>query len=224
MQGEAVSSDPFAAACARAAEGCDAGLVLYRIGADALAAALVFAPEVPLADAVAMLPVCGIGFQNALGALAPPEVAVHLDWDGGIRVNGGLCGRLRMVASSDEPEAVPDWLIVGLEVTLIDPSERPGDARDRTALYAEGCGEVSPELLVEAWARHTLVWIGRWEDDGMKPVHDEWSGLAYRMGEPVQVCGRDGTFVGVDERLGMLMRENDETILLPLTDLLEERG
>ena len=105
MSGHAVSGDqdPFETACIKAVQGCDAGLVVYNLGADLLRAALVFAPEVALRDAVAMLPTCGVGFQNALGALAPPEVAVHLEWDGGIRVNGARCGQLRAMASTNDP-------------------------------------------------------------------------------------------------------------------------
>ena len=72
----AQAEDPFAQACAEARQGCDAGLVLYNLGPSVLQAAIVFAPEVPLAQAMAMLPLCAVGFQNALGALAPPEVAV----------------------------------------------------------------------------------------------------------------------------------------------------
>ena len=97
MSGLAVTGqeDPFEAACQRAVLGCDAGLIVYNLGADQLRAAIVFAPEVPLQKAMAMLPTCGIGLQNALGSLAPPEVAVHLEWGGGLRINGGRCGRLR---------------------------------------------------------------------------------------------------------------------------------
>ncbi|MCX8227816.1 MAG: hypothetical protein OTI35_17230, partial [Sulfitobacter sp.] len=85
----AKGGDPFALACEAAEVGCDAGLVIYDLGAADLRAAIVFAPDVPLGDAAAMLPICGVGFQNALGALAPPEVGVHLGWDGGIDLNGG---------------------------------------------------------------------------------------------------------------------------------------
>ena len=68
-----------------------------------LMAAMVMAPEVPLEDAMAMLPTCGVGFQNALGALAPPEVAVHLEWAGGLRINGASCGRMRVAAGGNDP-------------------------------------------------------------------------------------------------------------------------
>ncbi|SDG30253.1 biotin/lipoate--protein ligase family protein [Sulfitobacter delicatus] len=225
MSGEAVTGDALTAACARAAEGCDAGLIVYRLDGAEMQAALVFAPEVPLAKAAAMLPLCGVGFQNALGALSPPEVAVQLKWDGGIRINGASCGALRMIAPAADPAAVPDWLVVGFTLPLY-PAEDPNMAQtglnpDQTALYAEGCAEVQPPALVEAWARHTLHWINRWEDLGPASLHSEWRGLVYGIDADVTVQGQSGTFIGVDEDFGMLLRTDDTTRLIPLTTILE---
>ena len=72
MWGEATVADAVEHARMRATMGCDAGLVAYNLLGHELQAGLVLAPEVPLAKAMAMLPLCGIGFQNALGAIAPP--------------------------------------------------------------------------------------------------------------------------------------------------------
>ena len=217
----AEGQDPFEAACAEARRGCDAGLVTYDLGADALAAAIVFAPEVPLAEAMAMLPLCGVGFQNALGALAPPEVAVHLDWDGGLRINGATCGRLRVAASGTDPAAEPDWLVVGLTLTLWPESDETGETPDRTALYAEGCVDVQADALVESWVKHTLVGINTWADSGPAALHREWRGLAHGIGADVTRNGLTGTFLGVDEHFGMLLKDDRTTHLIPLTDLLE---
>jgi len=221
MWGEVAPGDAFDHACLRAAAGCDAGLVSHRISADRVEAALVFAPEVPLARAMAMLPLCGVGLQNALGALAPPEVAVHLDWDGGIRVNGASCGRFRAMASDPAPDRVPDWLVIGFAMPLVPEGDDPGATPDRTTLFAEGCAEVVPGDLVEAWARHSLNWITRWEHEGARPLHAEWRGLAHGIGEAVRRDGLAGTFLGVDEDFGMLIRDGQTTHLVPLTALLE---
>jgi biotin-(acetyl-CoA carboxylase) ligase len=223
MHGEAVPPgvDPFDKACAQARLGCDAGLVLYRLDADVLLAAMVFAPEVPLKDAVTMLPLCAVGFQNALGALAPPEVAVHLEWAGGLRVNGARCGGLRMAASDTDPEAEPHWLVVGLTVPLWPKDVDTGHTPDQTALYAEGCAEVDAARLLESWTRHTLSQINRWSEEGAGPLHQEWRGLAQDMGEDVFVFGQSGTFLGVDERFGMLLRSETGTDLIPLIRVLE---
>ena len=220
MWGEAAQRNAFDHACMRATLGCEAGLVTYVLGPTQVEGALVFAPEVPLGKAMAMLPLCGVSLQNALGALAPPEVAVHLGWEGGIHVNGASCGQFRVMASDIDPGAVPDWLDVGFSVPLL-PDENPGANPGRTALYAEGCAEIDPPALVESWSRHTLNWINRWETDGPRALHAEWRGLAYGLGEPAAPEGQNGTFLGIDEDFGMLLRVGSDTHLIPLTTLLE---
>jgi biotin-(acetyl-CoA carboxylase) ligase len=210
----AATDDPFAEARALAREGCEAGLVVYRNAPERLSAALILAPEVSLADAVAMLPVCGIGVQNALGALAPPEVAVHLRWSGDVLVNGARAGRLRIAAPDRNADACPDWLVVGLDLDFVLPLAAPGETPDTTALYEEGCGDLEPLPLLEAWLRHTLVWLHRWETEGNRPIHAEWSGL-------LSDIPRDDAAIGLDERFGKLVRDGATTRLVPLTELLE---
>ena len=213
--------DPFDKACAEAARGCDAGLVVHDLGANLLRAALVFAPDVELVDAMAMLPLCGVGFQNALGALGPPEVAVHLEWSGGLRINGASCGALRIAASSSNPRAEPDWMVIGLELPLWPETDTPGDIPEQTALYAEGCADVNAMELLESWVKHTLVGINTWTEDGVKALHKDWRGLSHGIGENITMNEISGTFLGVDEQFGMLIRAADTTHLVPLTYLLE---
>lgn len=215
------AADPFAYACTQARQGCDAGLVVYDPGPSVLQGAIVFAPEVPLASAMAMLPLCAVGFQNALGALAPPEVGVHLAWNGDLRVNGAICGQMRAAASDLDPQAVPYWLVVGFAINILPQSDTPGDTPDQTTLYGEGCSEVNPVTLLESWARHTLVALNRWSDDGPGPLHKEWTGLAWNIGKDVTHGDLSGRFTGVDQDFGLLLKSTDTTHLIPLTDLLE---
>lgn len=214
--------DPFERARALAVAGTDPGVVAYNVSSEALRAAIIFAPEVPLEDAMAVLPACGVGFQNALGSLAPPEVAVHLEWGGAIRVNGARCGHLAVAASSKQAGAEPDWIVTGLHLDLRHAGDAPGWDPDRTALVEEGCAEIDPVTLLEAWVRHTLYWINRWTDEGVAPLHAEWRGLAHKMGEAVDIGGRTGTFVGIDEKFGALVRDGATTHLVALIDLLED--
>ncbi|WP_299963064.1 biotin/lipoate--protein ligase family protein [uncultured Roseobacter sp.] len=215
-------ADPFAAACTEAAAGCDAGLVLYDIGPDTLRAAIVFAPEVPLRQAMIMQPICGIGFQNALGAVAPPEVSLHLEWQGGLRLNGARCGALRSAAASRDPDALPSWLVVALDLHMRSDTEETGLTPDETTLAAEGCGDLDPGDLLGAWLRHTLVWINRWEAEGVRPVHDTWTGLAHGLGDMLSLSAYSGTFRGIDEDFGLLLQQDGDAQIIPLTDILEE--
>lgn len=230
--GQALSgaNDPFARAQTQALMGCDAGLVAYNLEGGQLRAAMVFAPEVSLTQAMPVMVACGIGFQNALGALAPPEVGVHLTWDGGIEVNGARCGGLRVAASGNAAGEIPDWIVIGLSLPLIPQDQQdqqdPGREPDQTCLFEEGCVDVSPVTLLEAWVRHSLVWINRMTDEGNRALHEEWRGLCGALGEDVtlKLGNRDysGTFVGVDENFGMLLRTGDDTTNVPLTALLDE--
>ncbi len=228
FRGEAAAFgvDPFAQAISTASLGCEPGLIVHNSGGDLLSAALVLAPDAPLEDALAMVFAVALGFSDALGALAPPEVAVHLDWPDGIRVNGAPCGRLRAAASTPDPAATPDWLLVGFELQINLPKGmEPGAHADRTALFEEGCTEVDPFRLLESWSRHTLVWINTWLESGMNRLHADWRGRAYQLGEDVQFHAQDithkGAFVGLDEKGGMLLRKAEETTLFPLSTILE---
>jgi biotin-(acetyl-CoA carboxylase) ligase len=225
MQGiNAAGADPFEAACAEAQQGCDAGTILYDVTPERLQAAIVLAPEVPLADAAAMVPLTGVAVQNALGALGPSELAVHLCWDGQIRVNGALCGYVRGATDVSDVAEEPGWLVTGFELVFARPNVAGGETPDETDLMSEGCGDLTPTDLLESRSRHLLNWISRWEDEGMGPLHTEWSGLAHGMGADGTFLGRSGHFLGLDEKLGLLLRTEGQTMLLPVTDLLEIRS
>lgn len=218
------AASPLNAACDMAAGGCEAGQLLFSLDKDHLQAALVFAPEVPLSQAAAMLPLCAVAFQTALGSLAPPELAVHLDWDGGLRLNGARCGKLGIAAPGEDPQVIPDWLVVTLTLPLWPPSDiDPGTTPDTTALFAEGCTDVSPQELLETWARHVLNWVAHWETDGTQRLRENWRGLAWGIGEPLNHQGKHGVFEDVDDAFALILRSDQDTVRLPLTSLLEIR-
>lgn len=214
--------DPFDKAVASALVGCEPGLVVWSARPDTLSAALVLTPEQPLADAISILFAPAIGFVDALGALGPPEVAIHHVWPGGFRVNGALCGGLRVAASTTDPAVEPGWLVIGIDVPFLptgDGMDEDITDPDRTCLYNEGCAEITPQQLLESWSRHTLVWINRWLDDGLEPLHTAWRGRAWGMGEDLP--DGTGTFMGLDEKGGMLVKDAGATQLRPLTDILD---
>ena len=211
-------ADPFDKAVAAALTGCDAGLLVWSRRADALSAAVVLAPECPLEQAIGISFAVSVGLVDALGALAPPEVAVHHVWPGAFKVNGADCGALRAAASTSDPSVEPDWLVIGIEMPFL-PTGEGGEDPTRTCLFNEGCAEVTPQQLLESWSRHMLVWINRWLDEGLAPLHAAWRERAWEMGEALP--DGSGTFMGLDELGGMLVKSEDGTIGRPLTDLLE---
>lgn len=204
-----LAADPRAAAVEAAMAGCDGGLICWR-GGDVMDAAVVFAPEVASAEAAQMLPLSALALRDALGAIGPPEMPIHLTWNGRIMINGAETGRVSLLSSDTDATVVPDWLVCHVLVGFM-----PVDDPARTALWSEGAGEVTPDGLVGAWARHLMYRLSVWEDDRARSLHRDLTGCSWE-----REAG-DADFVGYDETLGRLRRDGDTVTLDPLTDLLE---
>lgn len=221
LTGVAVPGDPFAAAREAVATDVEPGTVYYGVAPDLFETALVLAPDVPLARAIGVSFCVTLGLNDALGALAPPEMAVHLVWPDRIRVNGALCGRLRAAAATADPQAEPDWLILALEVPLQPRGDvEPGLTPDETCLAEEGCPGITAGELTETWARHMMNWLHIFMTEGFEPLHRDW--LAKGFGYKSEIdYPEPGTFLGLDETGGMILKTPEGTKTLSLLRLLE---
>ncbi|MEZ5716283.1 MAG: DUF4444 domain-containing protein [Paracoccaceae bacterium] len=74
--------------------------------------------------------------------------------------------------------------------------------------------------LIESWSRHMLVWLHRFMSDGIAPLHEGWRHKCDSLGEEVALP-EPGTFMGLDEDGGMILRQGEATKVLPLTGFLE---
>ena len=221
LTGIAVAGDPFEAAKASVAAEVEPGAVFYGTDPGRMQTAIVLAPEEPLESALRVSFAISLGLNDALGALAPPEVGVHLVWPDRIKVNGAFCGTMTFAASTDNPQVEPDWLIVGIEIPVVLPGDsEPGHDPDRTSLYEEGCGDLMLPDLIEAWGRHMMNWLHIYLTDGFEPLHREWRAKADGLGEPI-TYPEAGTFIGLDEWGGMILKSDDATRMLPLSRFLE---
>ena len=205
LTGHAVPAvtDPFLAAVGADA---DPGTVFWSKDAGTARAAIVLAREDPLPAAMSGAVAVALGLAEALGALGPPEMAVQNRWPSTLLVNGGRCGGLRAAAG-------PDWLVVGMRVPVLPlPQSEPGATPDETVLGEEGAGDVTPPALIEAAARHSLVWINRYLGDGAAPLMAAWQGLC---------VDDDGAAVTLDPQGGQVLQSDDGARTLPLSDMLE---
>ena len=198
--------DPFARCVTLAAEGAEAGSLLWRIGEDACEGAVVLAPEQPREQSLPIVLVAMLGLADGLGSLVPPAVPVTFGWPDRLEVNGGVVGGVRCAsAPTDAPDGIPDWLVIGFRIAVRGPrtgAPTPGD-RPRTSLAEEGCGEVTTIDLLEQFGRHFLSWINRWQEEGVRPVQQAWLRRATGLGKQLDVrVGRHvrtGIFEGVTE-------------------------
>ena len=220
LTGFAVAGDPFEAACA-AAETAEPGSVFYSPDEGRFQVAVLLAPESPLEEAISVIFAAKLALNDAVGALGPPEVALHFEWPVGFRVNGARCGEARARAATNDPKDEPDWLVVGLDVPVMGAMEvKEGEVPEHTSLHAEGCGEITTSLLTETWARYFMSWLHIYMTDGFPELHEEWRSRGYRLGETIETP-LAGTFVGLDEWGGMILNDGEATRILPLTQILE---
>lgn len=225
--------DPFVRACeAAAAAQAGAGEVFWSRASDRLALAIVLEPEVDLAQALHMHFVSMVAFGDAFGALGPAEVGLYHGWPDRFLVNGASIGRARLgLPRAAAPQAVPDWMVVGIEVALrsVERTKEPGHDLDNTTLEEEGCGDLDRTTLLESFCRHFLVWVHTWEEEGFRPVHDAWMGRVLDREKETRftLAGHErcGTMVGLDDHGNLLLKGADGTTgAVPILDLAERTG
>ena len=169
-------------------------------------AAVVLEPELPLGAARLALHAAANALADALAALGPPQAVVGLRWPDRLLLNGGACGRLRLAAPPGAADdAVPDWLVVGMELRLAFPEgHEPGLLPGETALAEEGFEpEVDGPALTAAWARHLMAQFDAWQSRGAAPVAEPF--LARLEETPAMRGARRG----IDPTSGTLVLERD---------------
>jgi biotin-(acetyl-CoA carboxylase) ligase len=219
--------DPFERGLQVAAEGAEAGTVLWSIGQDRCQAAVVLAPEHGLEDSLPIVLVTMLGLGDALGALLPPVVALTFGWPDRIEVNGGVVGGVRMAsAPTEKPSDIPDWIVVGYGLASQsragDPE--PGHQPGRTTLADEGC-EVACIDLIEHFGRHFLAWINRWQEDGVGPVRQAWLSRAARLSSSIEVRSgphkKQGLFTGLTDTGSIRLMRNGITQTVSLEEAMK---
>ncbi|MCO6417226.1 biotin/lipoate--protein ligase family protein [Siccirubricoccus sp. KC 17139] len=167
-------------------------------------AAVVLEPELPLAQARLAFHAAANALADAVAALGPPERAVALRWPGRLLVEGGECGCVRLAAPPGAAtEAVPDWLVVGMELRLAFPEgHAPGETPDQTSLFEEGFPvELDAAALTAAWARHLMAGLEEWQARGPQRLIET---LLARLAE-APAAGRRG----IEPGTGALVVERD---------------
>ncbi|MBJ6136009.1 biotin/lipoate--protein ligase family protein [Marinobacter litoralis] len=222
LTGEVVPphTDPFNKAVSRAMAGIDSGTIFYSDTSENLRAALVLAPETTLEEAIQAVYVAQIGLAESLGALAPPEVPVHFQWPDRIKVNGALCGEVRFATDASDPKARPSWLVIGIDVPFQKSPNEPGATPNQTCLTEEGCVDITPMALLESWSKHTLLWLTYFMDSGFERVHNDWRPRCDTLGKVIDYP-KSGTFVGLDDKGRMLLRQGAMTETLSLITFAE---
>jgi biotin-(acetyl-CoA carboxylase) ligase len=224
LAGDGEDARSHAARLAR--DGAGAGTFVWRPDADRLDCAVVLRPEEPAGQVRPVVLVAALALSDAIGAVGPPAIASDLVWPGSIRVNGGLVGGLTVDL---DPGAgmrdIPDWAVAAADIRIaaqagIEGGEHP----DVTCLEAEGFAGLSARALAEAFARHLLVWMDRWEEAGLAAIARHWLHRATAHGRDTVLLIGDsllaGTIGSLDESGGLVLETSGGRRTLSLADAM----
>jgi len=194
-----------------------------------LECALVLEPETHTTRSLHMLFAAMVAFGDSFGALAPPEIGVFYRWPNQFLLSNAIIGSADIaIPDGIEDDQVPDWLVAGIKIDLKGKENNlnPGEDMGHTNLLEEGVGELTQKELLEAFSRHFLVWIHTWNDEGFKPVHENWNGRAEELKEDFKIerQGRSyqGKYLNLDDEGNLLLKTSDgEIISLKLREFLD---
>jgi biotin-(acetyl-CoA carboxylase) ligase len=163
--------DAVGHACARAVE-LGAGTLVFVGRFDLAEFAVILEPEEPLVAARRAFYAGMIALGDALAAAAPPEKPLVIEWPDAIQVDGGLVGGGQLAWPEDADEqAVPEWLVFGAAIRTVSMSERDvGLYPLATTLEEEGFLDAGSEHLAEAFARHLMTALDRWQERGFAAI------------------------------------------------------
>ncbi len=206
--------DAFAHAAEVAAE-AGAGTLVHVGRFDLVELAVVLEPEEPLRTARRAFYAGLVALADALAVHAPPEKPITFDWPDAVRVDGGLVGgaRLAWPRNADEGEP-PPWLVFGAMIrTVAMGEEEPGLRPLSAALEEEGFEELDSGRLVESFARHLMVAVDAWQEQGFGEIAKGY--LARLSPEP-------GVRRDIDENGDLLVRRMGKVERRPLLSALAE--
>ena len=188
------------------------GTILWSPRDDRFQAAIVLTPDEPMAVAALAVYLGMLAMGDALGSTIPAGIDVTFVWPNRINLNGGMLGAVVLeVPPVASPEATPEWIALSFDLAITDGAAT-ADTKDAavTTLVEEGCGAVSSGELLEALARHALVWSNRWNDDGFAPLRPVW----------LRRIERDQDAVDLDDKGNLLVTQSGETRTMGLLDAL----
>ena len=144
--------------------------------------------------------------------------ASDLVWPAGLRINSGLAGG---VALDLGPGEIPEWAVLSIALRKTgEPGAEGGEQPGVTSLCDEGFADMEDRDLVEAFARHFLVWMDRWEEQGLAPIARHWLHRAMAHGaDTVLMVGAElvaGSILDLDDSGGLVLDTAAGRRTLPL--------
>lgn len=173
-------------------------------------ASIILRPDVPLQDASQFSFIASLAVFDTIGTVGQAGISVSTKWPNDVLISGRkAAGILLESQGGGGPGAVPEYLIVGVGVNLMNyPQDTEFPA---TSLTEEGA-PVLPSEFLAVFAKHFLAWTRQWVDEGFERVRKNWLWRCDQIGKEIEVRLPNekitGLFKDLDET-GALLLEVD---------------
>lgn len=171
--------DALTHACQRAPEH-GAGTLVWHAAPGAGAPgrfdfAVVLEPETPLVEARKAFVLGMLALGDAVAAHCAPERAVGFGWPGEVLLDAGRLGGMRLrTAPHTSEDAVPDWMVLGVELIADrDYLSAPGDKPNSVSLKEEDFAD--PPAVLESFAAYLMLNFDRLTHGGFEPLATAYS-------------------------------------------------
>lgn len=184
------------------ADEAGAGALVHVGRYDLAEFAVVLEPTEPLRSARRAFYAGLAALTDALAAAAPPEKPIDIVWPDTIRIDGGLLGSARLAwPTHGDEDAPPTWLIFAAVIRTAASEQDLVLHPETTALDAEGF-HIGADRLIESFARHLMVAIDTWQQDGFIGVARSYLS---------RLAPEDGVRREIDDNGDLLLRRVDRT-------------
>ncbi|MDA1100593.1 MAG: hypothetical protein O2967_16570 [Proteobacteria bacterium] len=205
-----------------AAGGGEAGTFIWAPHEGQFSACLILAPDEPLHTAALAIYLGMLALGDAVGTLIPPGIDLTFRWPNQLNLNAARLGAVDLdLPPNTGADEMPEWLL--LSFTLAINAGGADVNLDTTTLEDEGCLDIESAALLEALARHALVWSNRWQDDGFAPVRSAWAARVAAETELVPLKIGNGRFLDLDAAGDLVVEIGRGPRTVPLLEALEEQ-
>ena len=206
------------------------GAVVQAMRPDRLDCAIVLNPEVPLVEALKIMPTAFVTLNDALGSIIPPQIAVTWGWPDRLMINHALAGGFCFAAPEGlKIDTVADWSVVRIVLDIHgSPDVETRAPGERTSLAHEGCVDIGPRDIIESFTRHFLSWINRWQDAGFEPIRENATGRLEGLQDRIDFDlpgGRiKGRLLELDSQAGLVVSRDGKRRIAPMKWIMKGQG
>ncbi len=141
--------------------------------------ALVLRPDLPIVECCQLALLATVACSIAMAEQAEPLIELRYRWPNDVLLNRGKVAGISLRGALRGGDVA--WLVLGLNVNVFDHPPVKGFAA--ASMREEGFQQHDREVLLSAYSRELVSWLGRWSDEGFAPVKKAW--LARGQGENI---------------------------------------